>query len=110
MVAVVEKTAKITAKGQTTVPKFVREALGVDLGGKIAFVVDKRGVVLRRVKAEATTEDPAIASFLAFLTEDIQQRPRAIKAFSPALVARIAALTEGVTVDLDAKIDGAVAL
>lgn len=110
MVAVVEKTAKITAKGQTTVPKFVRQALGVDLGGKIEFVVDKRGFVSLRAKAETKTEDPAIASFLAFLAQDIQQRPRAIKSFSPTLVARIAALTEGVNVDLDAKIDGAVAL
>ena len=34
---VVEEVCTITAKGQTTVPKAVRQALGVGYGGRIAF-------------------------------------------------------------------------
>ena len=33
-----EKISTITAKGQTTIPKAVRQALGVDFGGRIAFL------------------------------------------------------------------------
>ncbi len=107
MVAQIEEFSTITAKGQTTIPKAVRQALGVDYGGKIAFRVDKRGVTLARVEAE---DDPAIDRFLDFLADDIKQRPQAIKALSPDLAARIAALTEGMDLDLDAAIEGDVAL
>ncbi len=36
---VVEEVCTIIAKGQTTVPKAVRQALGVGYGGRIAFRV-----------------------------------------------------------------------
>jgi antitoxin PrlF len=108
MPAPIEEISTITAKGQTTVPKAVRQALGVDYGGRIAFRVDERGVSVHR--AEVEHEDPAIDRFLAFLAEDIKRRPEALTALSPALAARIAALTEGVRVDLDAAVDGDVDL
>ncbi|CAM4207479.1 SpoVT-AbrB domain-containing protein [Novosphingobium lubricantis] len=107
MAVAIEEVSTITAKGQTTIPKAVRQALGVDYGGKIAFRVDKRGVTLARVD---TDEDPALDRFLDFVAADIKQRPQAIKALSPDLAARIAALTEGLDVDLDAAIDGDVSL
>lgn len=107
MAVAIEEFSTITAKGQTTIPKAVRQALGVDYGGKIAFRVDKRGVTVARVDED---EDPAIDRFLDFVAADIKQRPQAIKALSPDLAARIAALTEGVDVDLDAAIDGGVSL
>jgi len=103
-----EEVGTITAKGQTTIPKAVRHALGVDYGGKIAFRVSKRGVTLHR--ADAGHEDPAIDSFLSFLAQDIQRRPEALVALTPALAQKLAALTEGVAVDLDAPIDGEVDL
>ncbi len=40
MAGIIEKTSTLTAKGQTTVPKAVRQALGVDYGGKIAFRIE----------------------------------------------------------------------
>jgi len=107
MEAQIEEFSTITAKGQTTVPKAVRQALGVDYGGKIAFRVDKRGVTVARVEED---EDPAIDRFLDFMAEDIKQRPQAIKALSPHLAARIAALIEGMEVDPDSAIDGDVSL
>jgi antitoxin PrlF len=99
-----EEISTITAKGQTTVPKAVRQALGVDYGGRIAFRVDGRGVTLARAEPQ---EDPAIDRFLA---DDLKARPEAVKALSPDLAARIAALTAGVAVDLDAEIVGDVSL
>lgn len=108
MPAILEEISTITAKGQTTVPKSVRTALGVDYGGKIAFRVDERGVSVHR--AEIDNEDPAIDRFLAFLADDITMRPEAVTALSPALAERLAALTAGVSVDLNAPIDGDVDL
>lgn len=108
MSAMLEEISTITAKGQTTVPKSVRTALGVDYGGKIAFRVDERGVSVHR--AEVNNEDPAIDRFLAFLADDIARRPEAVTALTPALAERLAALTEGVKIDLEAPIDGDVDL
>ncbi len=108
MSAMLEEISTITAKGQTTVPKSVRTALGVDYGGKIAFRVDERGVSVHR--AEVENEDPAIDRFLAFLADDIARRPEAVTALTPTLAELLAALTEGVKVDLEAPIDGDVDL
>ena len=109
MAALLEEISTITAKGQTTIPKSVRRALGVDYGGRIGFRVDaKRGVTVFR--AEDEEEDPAIGSFLAFLAKDIERRPEALKPLSPALVNRIEALTKDISVDLDEAIDGDVDL
>jgi antitoxin PrlF len=108
MSAMLEEISTITAKGQTTVPKSVRTALGVDYGGKIAFRVDERGVSVHR--AEVDNEDPAIDRFLAFLADDIARRPEAVTALSPTLAERLAMLTDGMKVDLKAPIDGDVDL
>jgi len=61
MPTVIQERSKITAKGQTTVPKAVRQVLGVSYGGEIAFVVDDRGVSVQGVESEEA--DPVIAAF-----------------------------------------------
>ena len=43
-------SAKLTSKGQITVPKEVREALGLHTGDRLAFLVCEDGTV--QVKAE----------------------------------------------------------
>lgn len=108
MPAIIEEST-ITAKGQTTVPKAVRQALGVQSGDRIMFRVDEGGVITVR-RAAGNTEDPALAPFLHFLAHDIERRPEALQALTPGLAARIAELTRGVDLDLDAAIDGEVAL
>ncbi len=108
MAASPEETSRITAKGQTTIPKAVRRALGVDYGGRIAFRVDDNGVSVHR--ADIDERDPAIGGFLDFLARDMERRPEAIAALSPALVARIAALTGDGPIDLGERIDGPIAL
>lgn len=102
-----EEISTITAKGQTTVPKAVRQALGVDYGGRIAFRVSDGGVTVARAESD---EDPAIQTFLGFLASDIKAHPQAIKALSPDLVARIASLRLDIAVNLNDEIDGDVAL
>lgn len=67
----IHEVATITSKGQITLPKPIRQALGVDFGGKIAFDLMGDRVVVTRVEDEPH-EDPAIASFLTLLEKDIR--------------------------------------
>ena len=106
--SVIEEVCTITAKGQTTVPKAIRQALGVSYGGRITFRVED-GTVSVHAAAEAE-EDPALAPFLALLESGIAARPEALVPLTPALASRIAAATEGVQGDPDTPIEGDVAL
>jgi len=108
MATTVQERSRITAKGQTTVPKAVRQALGVSYGGEIAFVVDEHGVSVRRVEVEEA--DPVIGAFLGFLEQDMLRTPQNVVAFPPILAERMAALAEHVRVDLNEEFDGPVAL
>ena len=103
----IEKVATITAKGQTTIPKAVRQALGADYGGKIAYRIDEHGVSLHRVEA---AEDPALGAFLEFLATDMRIHPERIQSISSDLRGRIEALTARLEIDLNAPIEGEVAL
>lgn len=67
----IEETSTITAKGQTTVPKAVRQTLGIDYGGKIAYRIKNGHVTVHN--AEAEHADPALAAFLELLARDIAQ-------------------------------------
>ena len=67
----VHEVATITAKGQITLPKPIRQALGVDVGAKVAFELYKDGKVVVS-RADAEHEDPAIGAFLDLLAGDIQ--------------------------------------
>ena len=107
MAIALEEISTITAKGQTTIPKAVRQALGVGYGGRIAFRVSDGGVTVCRADSD---EYPAVESFLNFLDAYLIQHPEAVKALSPDLAARIAALTANIPVDLDDPIDGNVSL
>ncbi len=44
-----EATARMTSKGQVTVPKAVRDALGLDEGDSVAFRVEGQRAVLARI-------------------------------------------------------------
>ena len=43
-------TSKVTAKGQTTIPKEIRAQLGIKAGDRVIFLVRDGEVVLRPVK------------------------------------------------------------
>jgi antitoxin PrlF len=102
-----EEVSTLTDKGQTTVPKSVRQALGLSPGDKIAFRVGEAGVSLRRADDAG---DPALASFLSFLARDMERHPENLKAFPAALKKRLEGLVQGVAVDLRAPIEGDVDL
>ena len=108
---VVEEFCTITAKGQTTVPRAVRQALGVGYGGRIAFRVEGHTVTIRAVPEEETS-DPALAPFLALLEADIARQPAsAVVPLIPSLTSRMEVLTDKLgEVDPDAPIEGEVAL
>ncbi len=67
----IHEIATITSKGQITLPKPIRQALGVDFGGKVAFDLRGSQVVVSRADNQEH-EDPAIAGFLSLLEKDIQ--------------------------------------
>ena len=66
----IHEVATLTSKGQITLPKSIRQALGADTGSKLAF--ELRGDVVVVTRADAEHEDPAIAAFLALLARDIE--------------------------------------
>jgi antitoxin PrlF len=51
--------SKVSVKGQTVLPREVRERLGVGPGDKLRYVFDARGVRLE--KAFSREEDPFVA-------------------------------------------------
>lgn len=110
--AVVEEVCTITAKGQTTVPKTVRQALGVGYGGRIAFRVEGGRVTVHALPPEGDDADPALAPFLALLEADLASRPaEAVRPLPQPLADRLEALAAEVgDVDPDAPIEGEVSL
>ena len=67
----IHEVATITSKGQITLPKPIRQALGLNFGGKVAFDLLGSQVIVSRVENQEH-EDPAIAGFLCLLEKDIQ--------------------------------------
>jgi antitoxin PrlF len=98
--------ATLTSKGQITLPKSVRQLLGLDTGGKIAFDVRAGEVVVSRV--EAAHEDPAIGAFLGLLEADIRAG-RHLGTLPPDLADLLRANASH-AVNLDDDIQGEVAL
>ncbi len=67
----IHAVATVTSKGQITLPRPIRQALGIGVGGKVAFELRGSEVVVTLVVDESH-EDPAITAFLALLEKDIR--------------------------------------
>jgi antitoxin PrlF len=104
---VIHEVATITSKRQITLPKSIRQALGVDAGGKVTFDFTGDSVIVTRVTDEPH-EDPAIGSFLALLEKDIQSGRHVTTLPNDLSRSMLAAL--GRRVDLNEDIEGNVAL
>ena len=50
--------SKLTAKAQTTIPRPVRVALGLDPGDEIVYAIDGARVVLTKARPGAASDDP----------------------------------------------------
>jgi len=57
----------LTVKGQVTIPKRVRDALGLRPGDKVAFDVDERGQVVVKRAGEAAAENSESDAFDRFV-------------------------------------------
>jgi antitoxin PrlF len=104
---IIEETSTITAKGQTTVPKAVRQALGLAYGGRIAYRIEDGRVVIHN--AEAEHSDPALAAFLGLIEKEIAAG-RTLHDLPPELAAVMRRLMAEVPIELDATLEGDVAL
>lgn len=104
--ASIHEVATLTSKGQVTLPKSIRQALGVDTGSKLAFELRGGEVVVTR--AEAGHEDPAIGAFLGLLEADIRAG-RHLQSL-PENLARAMLANAGHAMNLDDEIEGEVAL
>ncbi|MHB8528252.1 MAG: type II toxin-antitoxin system PrlF family antitoxin [Caulobacteraceae bacterium] len=93
----------LTDRYQTTVPKGVREALGLRRGDRLAYRLEGDRVIVS--KAEVGEPDPFLEPFLALLARDIRDRPSALRPRTRAYMDELAALVEGVEADLDAPLD-----
>jgi len=110
MVAVLEKASTIYKKGQTTLPIEVRNALGVHAGDSVTFRVEGDGTVLVR-KTEGREDDPAMASFLQFLADDIARHPHVIQPLTSDLERELRAITAKTMIDREHdRIEGDVGL
>lgn len=101
------EVATITTKGQITLPKPIRQALGVHYGGKVAFDLQGSTVIVTRVD-EPVHEDPAIGSFLSLLEEDIRSGKHLTTLPEDLMRTMLSTLSQ--PVDLNDDIDGDVAL
>jgi len=102
-----ETVSKITAKGQTTVPKAVRQALGVDYGGRIAYRIEQGRVILKRAGVEH--RDPALRGFLKLMAADIATG-RNLKDLPADLQRALRKALKQGKADLDTPIEGEVDL
>ena len=103
----IHEVATITSKGQITLPKSIRQALGVDSGGKVAFDFNGKSILVTRAEPGEHT-DPAIARFLALIERDIAAGKN-VMALPPALAKSLQQARKR-RVDVKDEIEGDVSL
>jgi AbrB family looped-hinge helix DNA binding protein len=77
-------TATLTTKGQVTIPKEVRDHLGVDTGDRLSFVVQEDGTVLVSPITRHVRE-------LAGLLRRPRRRPISIREMDEGIASRMRA-------------------
>lgn len=102
----IHEIATLTSKGQITLPKSIRQTLGVTAGGKVAFKLRDGEVIVTR--AESEHRDPAIGAFLSLLEADIRNGKHVVAL--PVGLAQAMLASAGHALDLDEDIEGDVAL
>jgi antitoxin PrlF len=91
----------LTERYQTTVPEPVRRALGLTKHDKVTWREENGRVYLERATDDA---DPVLSGFLTFLARDMAANPGNLRALPAALADRLADLTRGTDIDLDAPL------
>lgn len=101
-------TSRLTKRSQTTIPKAVKNALRVGAGDDIGYVIEGDAVRLVNASEHREHSDPVVEHFLQLLAEDLGRGN--VRALPASLMERMQRLTEGVTVDHDEEITGAIPL
>jgi antitoxin PrlF len=78
----VEAAAKVTSKGQITIPKAVRDALGLEAGDEVVFRVEGRRASMARTPdlLDLAGSIPVPASTRNAAWDDVLRRTRAARA------------------------------
>lgn len=76
----ITEEATITSKGQVTIPKRIRERLGLNAGTEVEFTLDDDGTVHVRPKEPAMERLRAIKTTLATHDVDVETMRRESKA------------------------------
>jgi antitoxin PrlF len=98
----------ITAKGQTTVPAAVRNALGVGYGDRLRWLLRGGEVVMVPVRGREH-RDPVLDGLLALVERDVAAG-RNVGALPAELLPALREAARDVSVDLDEPLEGEVEL
>jgi antitoxin PrlF len=103
----IQKTATVTSKGQVTLPKSIRNALGVTSGNRLSFELQGEQIVVRRLRTDEH-KDPAIAKFLTLVEKDLRTGKH-VRNLPEHLQKSMLSMLDA-PMDLDEEIDGEVDL
>jgi antitoxin PrlF len=95
----------LTDRFQTTIPKGVRESLGLRRGDRLAYLLEGGRVLIMKADIAEELDDPALGPFLDLIERDLRDRPQAIRLVTDTYVAELRELIAGVDVDLDAPLE-----
>lgn len=97
MKIIFDAVSTMTSKNQTTIPKSVRKALGLEKQDRILFSVLDSGKVLlekNNTDDEEFEHDPVVGKFLHFLENSMTKNPDSIKPISQSRFNRLRQLTQ----------------
>lgn len=104
MKIIFDAVSTMTSKNQTTIPKSVRKALGLEKQDRILFSVLDSGKVLlekNNTDDEEFEHDPVIEKFLHFLESSMTKNPDSIKPTSQSRFNRLRQLTRETDITKD---------
>lgn len=104
---IIHEVATMTAKGQITVPKRIRQALDADAGTRMAFELRENGEVIVS-RADVEHGDPVIRAFLGLIEKEMAAG-RGVEDIPDDVAQRILEHAE-LDIDPDAPIEGDVDL
>jgi len=76
----VSEDATITSKGQVTIPKRIRDELGLDAGTEVEFIIEEDGSIRVQLKEPALDQLRAVKERLRDHDVDIEQMRQDSKA------------------------------
>jgi antitoxin PrlF len=77
----IESKAKLTSKGQVTIPIAARKALDLKEGDSIAFRVLDGGKVEMFKETSVSSDDAVVSAYLTFLEQDLIANPGKLAPF-----------------------------